>query len=129
MGQMTTPKPLIIIVWTCQEMMAWIGWMSTELIGSVNVIWWDFGLEVGQITADVCQTPTTNLTKCDSHMGQMTITPKPLIIIIWACQEMMAWIGWMSMVLIGSVDVIWWDFDSEVGQITADVCQTPITQI
>jgi hypothetical protein len=37
-------------------------------------------------------------------MGQMTITPKPLIIIIWACQEMMAC---MSMELIGSVDVIW----------------------
>jgi hypothetical protein len=32
MGQMTIPKPLIIIIWTCQEMMAW---MSMELIGSV----------------------------------------------------------------------------------------------
>jgi hypothetical protein len=60
MGQMTTPKPLIIIIWTCQEMMDWIGWMIMELIGSVDVIWWDFGSEVGQITADVCQTPTTN---------------------------------------------------------------------
>jgi hypothetical protein len=27
-----------------------------------------------------------------------------LIIIIWACQEMMAW---MSMGLIGSMDIIW----------------------
>jgi hypothetical protein len=34
MNQMTTPKPLIIIIWTCQEMMAW---MSMELIGSVDV--------------------------------------------------------------------------------------------
>jgi hypothetical protein len=48
MGQMTTPKPLIIIISTCQEMMAW---MSIELIGSVDVmdvIWYDFGSEVGQ---------------------------------------------------------------------------------
>jgi hypothetical protein len=37
MGQMTDPKPLIIIIWTCQEMMAW---MSMELIGfSMDVIW------------------------------------------------------------------------------------------
>jgi hypothetical protein len=36
MGQMIFPKPLIIIIWTCQEMMAW---MSLELIGSVDVIW------------------------------------------------------------------------------------------
>jgi hypothetical protein len=43
MGQMTTPKPLIIIIWTCQKMMAWIGWMSMELILPVDVIWWDFG--------------------------------------------------------------------------------------
>ena len=64
MGQMTTPKPLIIIIWTCQEMMTW---MSMELIGSVDVIWWDFGSEVGQITADFCHTVTTNLTQHDSH--------------------------------------------------------------
>jgi hypothetical protein len=62
MGQMTTPKPLIIIIWTCQEMMAWMGWTSMELIGSVDVIWWDFGLEVGQITADFCHALITNLT-------------------------------------------------------------------
>jgi hypothetical protein len=30
MGQMTNPKPFIIIILTCQEMMAW---MSMELIG------------------------------------------------------------------------------------------------
>jgi hypothetical protein len=35
MGLMTTPKPLIIIIWTCQEMMVW---MSMELIGSMDVI-------------------------------------------------------------------------------------------
>jgi hypothetical protein len=47
MGQMTTPKPLINIIWTCQEMMVW---MIGELIGSMDVIWYDgFGLEVGQI--------------------------------------------------------------------------------
>jgi hypothetical protein len=37
MGQMTNPKPLIIIIWACQEMMAW---MSMGLIGSsMDVIW------------------------------------------------------------------------------------------
>jgi hypothetical protein len=35
MGQMTTPKPLIITIWTWQEMMVW---MSMELIGSMDVI-------------------------------------------------------------------------------------------
>jgi hypothetical protein len=34
MGQLTALKPLIIIICTCQEMMAW---MSMELIGSVDV--------------------------------------------------------------------------------------------
>jgi hypothetical protein len=33
---MTTPKPLIITIWTWQEMMVW---MSMELIGSMDVIW------------------------------------------------------------------------------------------
>jgi hypothetical protein len=39
MGMMTTPNPLIIIFWTCQEMMAW---MSMELIFALwmlDVIW------------------------------------------------------------------------------------------
>jgi hypothetical protein len=37
MGQMTIPKPfLIIIIWTYQEMMEW---MSMELMGSMDVIW------------------------------------------------------------------------------------------
>jgi hypothetical protein len=35
-SQMTAPNPLIIIIWTCQEMMVW---MSMELIGSTDVIW------------------------------------------------------------------------------------------
>jgi hypothetical protein len=48
MGQMTTSKPLIIIIWVCQEMMAW---MSMDMVG------------LGQITADICQAPTTNLTQ------------------------------------------------------------------
>jgi hypothetical protein len=38
MGKMTTSKPLISIIWTCQEMMVW---MSRELIGSMDVIWYD----------------------------------------------------------------------------------------
>jgi hypothetical protein len=37
MGQMTTPKPaLIITIWTCQKM---IVLMSMELIGFVDVSW------------------------------------------------------------------------------------------
>jgi hypothetical protein len=37
MGQMTTPKPaLIVTIWTCPKMMVL---MSMELIGSVGVIW------------------------------------------------------------------------------------------
>jgi hypothetical protein len=64
MGQMTIPKPLIIIIWTCQEMMEW---MSMELMSSMDVIWWDFGLGVGQITTDFCPTLTTNPTQHDSH--------------------------------------------------------------
>jgi hypothetical protein len=36
MGQMTNPKPLIIIVLRCHEMMVW---MSMELIGSMDVVW------------------------------------------------------------------------------------------
>jgi hypothetical protein len=35
MGQMTTPKPLINIIRTCQEMMVWT---SMELIGSMDVV-------------------------------------------------------------------------------------------
>jgi hypothetical protein len=45
MDQMTTPKPFINIIWTCQEMMVW---MSMEMLGSVDVIWWDFGWEIQQ---------------------------------------------------------------------------------
>jgi predicted ThiF/HesA family dinucleotide-utilizing enzyme len=64
MGQMTTPKPLINIVWTCQEMMVW---MSRELISSMDVIWYGFGSEVGQIKADFCDVLATNMTQHDSH--------------------------------------------------------------
>jgi nucleoside diphosphate kinase len=85
MGQMTTPNPLIIIIWTCQEMMTR---MSMELIGSVDVIWWNFGSEVGQIRADFCQTLKTNLTQHDSHGPDDN---HKTIIIIWTCQEMRAW--------------------------------------
>jgi hypothetical protein len=64
MGQMTTPKPLINIIWTCQEMMVC---MSMELIGSVDVILSDFGFKVGQLVADSCHTLTTNQTQHHSH--------------------------------------------------------------
>jgi hypothetical protein len=40
-GQMTTPKPLIIIIRTCQEMMSW---MRMQLIGFVDVIMLNFAL-------------------------------------------------------------------------------------
>jgi hypothetical protein len=38
-----------------------------ELIGSMDVIRWDFGLEVGPIMADFCHTTTTILTKHESQ--------------------------------------------------------------
>jgi hypothetical protein len=41
-------------------------------------------------------------------------------------RDMMAW---MSMELIGSVDVSWQDFGSQVGQITADFCHTLTTNL
>jgi hypothetical protein len=55
-------------------------------------------------------------------MGQMT-TPKPLInIIISTCQEMMVW---MSMELIGSVDVILSDFGLKVGELARLILVIP----
>jgi hypothetical protein len=33
------------MIWTCQKMMVW---MSMEMLGSVDVIWWDFGWEMGK---------------------------------------------------------------------------------
>ena len=38
-----------------------------ELIGSMDVIWQDYGSKVGQTTANFCKAPTTNLTQHDSH--------------------------------------------------------------
>jgi hypothetical protein len=38
MGQMTTSKPVITIIWACQEMMAW---MSMELVGYFEVLSYD----------------------------------------------------------------------------------------
>jgi hypothetical protein len=123
MGQMTNPKQFIIIIGTCQEMMAWMG---MELIGSVDVSWQDFGSQqVGQITADFCQAPTTNLTKHDSHGPDDQ--PKTIDHQHWdMSRDAMAW---MIMELIGSVDVSWQDFGSQVGQITADhALTTNLTQ-
>jgi hypothetical protein len=85
-----------------------------------------FGLEVGQIKADFCQTPTTNLTRSMTHMGYMT-TQKLLIEIIWTFQEMMEW---MSMELIAGSKIssgkIFW---LGVGQIKADILHTPTTNL
>jgi hypothetical protein len=41
-----------------------------ELIGSMDVIWYDFGSEFGQITTDICHTLTTNLTQHDLQDDQ-----------------------------------------------------------
>jgi hypothetical protein len=54
MGQMTAQKPLIITILTCQKMMVL---MSMELIGSVDVIWWDFGSEVAGKSQLIFVTP------------------------------------------------------------------------
>jgi hypothetical protein len=46
--------------------------------------------------------PRLQIWPSTTHMDQMTISTQ-FIIIIWTCQEMMVW---MSMELIGSLDVI-----------------------
>jgi hypothetical protein len=58
--------------------------------------------KVKQIAAYFCQAPPP-ITLSMTHMGQMTNSTQ-FIIIIWTWQEMMVW---MSMELIGSLDVIW----------------------
>jgi hypothetical protein len=72
-SQMTAPNPLIITIHTCQEMMVW---NSMKLIGSMDVIWKDFGSNLGQITADFCHTSTTNLNQHDS--GKPDDRPKSI---------------------------------------------------
>jgi hypothetical protein len=44
MGQMMPKQHLIIIIWTHQEMMAW---MSRKSIGILDVLMQDFGLKLG----------------------------------------------------------------------------------
>jgi hypothetical protein len=79
--------------------------------------------EVGQITADVCQTLTTNLTQYDSHGPDDH--PKT---IDYHHLDMSRDDG-MDRVDEHGIDSpcgchLVADFGSEVGQITADVCQT-----
>jgi hypothetical protein len=65
MGEMTTPQPLIIIIWTCHEMMAW---MRKELIGFVDVIMLDFDYwKLGKWQLIFALALTTNPTQHDSH--------------------------------------------------------------
>jgi hypothetical protein len=73
MGQMTNPKPLIIIIWACQEMMAWMR-MVMGLIGSMDVICHLVGLWLKSwaiyITADFLSSPHhINLIQHDSSHG------------------------------------------------------------
>jgi hypothetical protein len=64
MEQMTTPKPLIIIILTCHEMMAW---MRMELIGSLDVIMLNFALWKMRKFHEFYPSLITNLTQHDSH--------------------------------------------------------------
>jgi hypothetical protein len=59
-------------------------------------------LGVGQITTDFCPTLTTNLTQHDSHGPDDH--PKT---IDYHHMDMSKVMEWMSMELIGSMDVIW----------------------
>jgi hypothetical protein len=61
--------------------------------------------KISRVMADFCHALTTNLTKHDRMTMDKMTTPKPLIIIVWTCQKMMAL---MSLELIGSFDVICW---------------------
>jgi hypothetical protein len=49
MDQMILSEPSIIFIWTYQDMMEW---MSRILVGELAGADEDFGLEVGQLTAD-----------------------------------------------------------------------------
>jgi hypothetical protein len=101
--EMTSPKPLIIIIWTCHEMMTW---MRKELIGSLDVIMLILAIGSWQMTADFCPAPTTILTQHDSHGPDDH--PKTFDYHhYWTCQKMMAW---MRMELIRSLDVIMLNF-------------------
>ena len=63
--RMITPKPLIIIIWTCQEMMVW---MRMELFGSPDVIMLNFALwKMMRKFHEFYPSLITNLTQHDSH--------------------------------------------------------------
>jgi hypothetical protein len=59
--------------------------------------------KISRAMADFCHPLTTNLTKHDRMTMDKITIPKQLIIIVWACQKLMAL---MSLELIGSMDVI-----------------------
>jgi hypothetical protein len=64
MDQMMPKQPLIIIIWTHQEMMAW---MSRKSIGILDVLMQDFGSKLGKLHADFASQPIANPTQHDLH--------------------------------------------------------------
>jgi hypothetical protein len=71
---------------------------------------------VGQITADFCHALTTNLTQHDPHGPDDLAKTIDYHHLDMSRDDAV----WMSMELIGSVDVIRWDCGLIVKQITAD---------
>jgi hypothetical protein len=98
MGQMMPKQPLIIIIWTHQETMAW---MSSKSIGILDVLMQDFHSKLGKL-GRFCFTANCKSNTRITSMGQM-MPKQHLIIIIWTHQVMMTW---MSSKSIGMLDVL-----------------------
>jgi hypothetical protein len=64
MGQMMPKQPLIIIIWTHQEMMAW---MSRKSIGILDVLMKDFGSKLGKLGRFCFTAAIANPTQYDLH--------------------------------------------------------------
>jgi hypothetical protein len=118
MGQMMPKQPLIITIWTHQEMIAW---MSSKSIGILDVLMQDFGSDVSK-TGHILRHCQSQIQHSMTFMDQM-MPKQPLIIIIWTHQETMAWISRKS---IGILDDLMKDFGSKLGKLQADFASLPI---
>jgi hypothetical protein len=98
---MIIPEPSIIIIWTYQDMMEWMGRI---LVGEMAGADEDFGWEAGQIQLSFSDELTANPTQ--QNPRGPNDPPEPSIIIIWTYQDMMEWIT--SRILVGEMAGGWW---------------------
>jgi hypothetical protein len=82
-GRMMPKQPLIIIIWTHQEMMAW---MRRKSIGILDVLMGDFGSKLGKLGRFCFTMPQFQIQHSMTSMGQM-MPNQPLIIIICICKS------------------------------------------